>query len=62
MKDAVLGPHELISTNENPEGTLRPDIAAMMESFSNDLRESNKDGFEVIYKVKSIVFDERHRF
>jgi len=41
----------LISTSDNPDGTIAPDITALMESFSADLRESNNDGFEVIYKV-----------
>jgi hypothetical protein len=41
----------LISTSDNPDDTLSPDIAALMESFSGELRESNNDGFEVIYKV-----------
>jgi len=31
---------------------MGPDITALMESFSGDLRESNNDGFEVIYKVE----------
>jgi hypothetical protein len=41
----------LIPTSDNPDGTIAPDITALMESFSADLRESNNDGFEVIYKV-----------
>jgi hypothetical protein len=41
----------MITTTHNPDGTIGPDITALMESFSGDLRESNNDGFEVIYKV-----------
>ena len=51
LKDAFLGPNELIANSDNPDGTIAPDINALMESFSKDLRESNNDGFEVIYKV-----------
>jgi hypothetical protein len=51
LKDAFLGQNELINTSDNPDGTIGPDITALMESFSGDLRESNNDGFEVIYKV-----------
>jgi len=51
LKDAFLGQNELIPTSDNPDGTISPDITALMESFSADLRESNNDGFEVIYKV-----------
>lgn len=51
LKDAFLGQNEIISTADHPDGTIGPDITAMMESFSKDLRESNNDGFEVIYKV-----------
>lgn len=32
------------------------DVNALMESFSRDLRESNTDGFEVIYKVFILIF------
>jgi hypothetical protein len=35
---------------------MGPDITALMESFNGNLRESNNDGFEVIYKVKIICF------
>jgi hypothetical protein len=52
LKDAFLGQNELITTSDNPDGTMGPDITALMESFSGDLRESNNDGFEVIYKVE----------
>ena len=41
----------MISTGDHIDGTLGPDISALMESFSAELRESNNDGFEVIYKV-----------
>jgi hypothetical protein len=51
LKDTLIGQNEFIPTSENPDGTIAPDITALMESFSNDLRESNNDGFEVIYKV-----------
>lgn len=51
LKDAFLGQNEIISTADHPDGTIGPDITAMMESFSKDLRQSNNDGFEVIYKV-----------
>ncbi len=54
LKDALLGPNELISTSENSQGTMGPDITALMESFNGELRESNNEGFEVIYKVKII--------
>ena len=47
----------MISTSDNPDGTIGPDIAALMESFSGDLRESNNDGFEVIYKVRKTNSD-----
>jgi hypothetical protein len=30
---------------------MGPDITALMESVNGNLRESNNDGFEVIYKV-----------
>jgi hypothetical protein len=33
---------------------MGPDITALMESFNGELRESNNEGFEVIYKVKII--------
>jgi hypothetical protein len=42
----------LITTSDNPDESISPDIAALMESFSGELRESNNDGFEVIYKVE----------
>ncbi|CAF0878331.1 unnamed protein product [Adineta steineri] len=51
FKDALLGQNEFIPASGNPDGTLEPDITAIMESFNGDLRESNNDGFEVIYKV-----------
>jgi hypothetical protein len=51
FKDTLLGQNELIATNENTDGTNRADITALMESINGDLRESNNDGFEVIYKV-----------
>lgn len=51
FKDAFLGQYGMIPTPEHPDGTIAPDINALMESFSRDLRESNNDGFEVIYKV-----------
>ncbi len=54
LKDALLGQNELISTNENPNDTITPDMTAMMESVNGNLRESNNDGFEVIYKVNFI--------
>jgi hypothetical protein len=41
----------LIPTGYTSDDTISPDIAALMESFSGELRESNNDGFEVIYKV-----------
>jgi len=43
----------LITTSDNPDESISPDIAALMESFSGELRESNNDGFEVIYKVEN---------
>ena len=54
FKDAFLGQNEIIPTPDNSDGTIAPDINALMESFSKDLRESNNDGFEVIYKVISM--------
>ncbi|CAF2374796.1 unnamed protein product [Rotaria sp. Silwood2] len=51
LKDAFLGQNEFISMSDNPDGTMGADVTALMESFSRDLRESNNDGFEVIYKV-----------
>ncbi len=42
----------MITTSDNPDESISPDIAALMESFSGELRESNNDGFEVIYKVE----------
>lgn len=47
MKDALLGQNEYVPGNEQ----LEPDIAVLMESFNNDIRESNRDGFEVIFTV-----------
>ncbi len=41
----------MIPTGYTSDDTISPDIAALMESFSGELRESNNDGFEVIYKV-----------
>lgn len=43
--------------NENSDGTMGVDVNALMESFSKDLRESNNDGFEVIYKVHRYIFE-----
>jgi hypothetical protein len=51
LKDTLLGQNELIATNSNSEETMGPDITALMESVNGNLRESNNDGFEVIYKV-----------
>ncbi|UJR35734.1 hypothetical protein I4U23_028484 [Adineta vaga] len=52
LKDTLLGQSDIISTNEDDtEGLFGPDLTALMESISGDLRESNNDGFEVIYKV-----------
>jgi hypothetical protein len=50
----------MIPTSDNPDGTIGPDIAALMESFSGELRESNNDGFEVIYKVSKNSFIDFH--
>jgi len=55
LKDAFLGQNEFIPTSDNPDGTIEPDITALMESFSGDLRESNNDGFAVIYKVRILL-------
>ena len=33
-------------------------MTAMMESVNGNLRESNNDGFEVIYKVKFYFFND----
>lgn len=51
FKDTLLGQNEILPTPTQPDGTIAPDINALMESFSKDLREANNDGFEVIYKV-----------
>ncbi|CAF0782574.1 unnamed protein product [Adineta ricciae] len=51
FKDALLGQNDVITSGEHSEATIEPDITALMESFSEELRESNNDGFEVIYKV-----------
>ncbi|CAF0933163.1 unnamed protein product [Didymodactylos carnosus] len=53
LRDAFLGPNEFISTGESAEGGIAPDLNSLLESFNGhcDLRESNNDGFEVIYKV-----------
>lgn len=51
LKDALLGPNDLITSNENTDATNGPDLTALMESVNGNLRESNNDGFEVIYKV-----------
>lgn len=59
LKDTLLGQNDLIATNDETEGLFGPDITALMESVSDDLRESNNDGFEVIYKV-SARFDLGH--
>jgi hypothetical protein len=56
FKDTLLGQNELIATNENTDGTNKADITALMESINGDLRESNNDGFEVIYKVLIILY------
>ncbi|CAF3389048.1 unnamed protein product [Rotaria sp. Silwood1] len=51
LKDAFLGQNDFIPMSDNPDGTMGADVTALMESFNRDLRESNNDGFEVIYKV-----------
>ena len=51
LKDAFLGQNELIPVNDNQDGVPAPDLAGLMESYDGELRESNNDGFEVIYKV-----------
>ncbi|CAF3024525.1 unnamed protein product [Rotaria socialis] len=51
LKDAFLGQNEFIPINDNSDSVMGADVNALMESFSKDLRESNNDGFEVIYKV-----------
>jgi hypothetical protein len=51
LKDTLLGQNDLIATNSNSEETMGPDMAALMESVNGNLRETNNDGFEVIYKV-----------
>ncbi|CAF2249750.1 unnamed protein product [Rotaria magnacalcarata] len=51
LKDTLLGQNDMIPTTENFDRKLTPDISALIESFNSDFRESNNDGFEVIYKV-----------
>ena len=51
VRDTVLGQNEIIRTGDNLDEAITPDLTALMESFSAELRESNNDGFEVIYKV-----------
>ncbi|CAF1424033.1 unnamed protein product [Adineta steineri] len=51
VKDTFLGQNEFITTNENSNGLLAPDVTALTNSINDEIRESNNDGFEVIYKV-----------
>ena len=51
LKGTLLGQSDLIDTNENPDGAMESDLANLMESCNGNLRETNNDGFEVIYKV-----------
>ncbi|CAF0925791.1 unnamed protein product [Rotaria sordida] len=51
LKDTLLGPNELISTTETSDRKFEPNMTALTESLNGDFRESNNDGFEVIYKV-----------
>ena len=51
LKDTLLGQNELVDTSENPDSPNAPDMATLVDSFNGNLRESNNDGFEVIYKV-----------
>lgn len=54
LKDAFLGQNDLIPTNENFDTTNTPDMTTLADSYDGNLRESNNDGFEVIYKVRRI--------
>lgn len=51
FKDTLLGSNEILTAPEYSDGKNRPDVSTLMESVNGDLRESNNDGFEVIYKV-----------
>ncbi|CAF1557965.1 unnamed protein product [Adineta ricciae] len=52
LKDAFLGQDDIISSNDvDTEGLFGPDLTALLDSMNGDLRETNNDGFEVIYKV-----------
>ncbi|CAF0813007.1 unnamed protein product [Didymodactylos carnosus] len=53
LRDAFLGQNDITSTGDNEDGGITPDFNSLLESFNGscDLRESNNDGFEVIYKV-----------
>lgn len=51
LKDAFLGPNELLPVNDSQDNAPAPDLTALMESYDGELTESNNDGFEVIYKV-----------
>lgn len=56
LKDTFLGQNDLILTTDNADRKAEPEINALMESFNGDFRESNNDGFEVIYKVRKDPF------
>ena len=59
LKGTLLGQSDLIDTSEYPDAATASDLANLMESCNGNLRETNNDGFEVIYKVCMRVNDER---
>ena len=46
----------MIPTSNYAEEVMGPDITAIMESFNEDIKDSNNDGFAVIYKVRNQFF------
>lgn len=52
LRDTLLGQDDLIVNTDNSMGlTTPPDLTTLIESINGDLKDTNNDGFEVIYKV-----------
>jgi len=52
LRDTLLGQDDLIVNTDNSMGlTTPPDLTTLIESVNGDLKDTNNDGFEVIYKI-----------
>lgn len=58
IKDTILGQNEIITSNELYRSPSGPELTVLMETLTNELRESDNDGFEVIYKVRRSINEE----